>query len=223
MDYFEDSRAMLSHEEVPKMRTVNIEDEKAAIQVLKPKQVTMLLRAPDGRRRLGKRDRALLAVLVGGGLRVGEAIRLTVSNIEHGPGSRVRLTFRTSKQKTRPYRTVTLPTVAGKAVKDWIAYSEPRLWLFVGQRQEHLGIAAAQRAVKKHLARIGRTDLHTHSLRHSYASIVVRETRSIFVAQKLLGHADPRTTAKFYAAFEVSDADAAADALSEALARRAIP
>ena len=44
--------------------------------------------------------------------------------------------------------------------------------------------------------------------------MITRETKSIFVAQKLLGHADPRTTARYYSAFEVSDADAAADALS---------
>ena len=46
-----------------------------------------------------------------------------------------------------------------------------------------------------------------HSLRHTYGSMVTRETRSIFVAQKLLGHADPRTTARYYAGFEVGDAD----------------
>jgi integrase len=53
--------------------------------------------------------------------------------------------------------------------------------------------------------------------------MVVRETRSIFTAQKLLGHSDPRVTSTYYAAFDVSDADAAAQALSEALVRRGRP
>ena len=47
--------------------------------------------------------------------------------------------------------------------------------------------------------------------------MVVRETRSLYTAQRLLGHTDPRVTARYYAAFETSDADAAADALSSSV------
>jgi integrase/recombinase XerD len=188
--------------------------------VLRPEQVRALVAGPDGRKTKGKRDRALLAVLVGGGLRVGEAVRLTVSNVEWSNGGRLRLTFRTSKTKDHPYRTVTLPAWAAKPLSDWLLFSAPKLWLFTGQRGEHLSVAGAEKVVNRYLRAIGRADLHTHSLRHSFASIVVRETRSIFVAQKLLGHADPRTTAKYYSAFETTDADNAADALTEAVARR---
>jgi hypothetical protein len=43
------------------------------------------------------------------------------------------------------------------------------------------------------------------------------------VAQKLLGHADPRTTSLYYSAFEVSDADAAADVLSRSVSTLRAP
>lgn len=102
-------------------------------------------------------------------------------------------------------------------MSDWTTFSEPKLWLFTGQRGEHLSVAGAEKIVNKYLAAVGRPDLHTHSLRHTFASLVMRETRSIFVAQKLLGHADPWTTARYYSAFEVTDADNAADALSAIL------
>lgn len=187
--------------------------------VLRPEQVKALVAAPDGRRRLGKRDKALLAVLVGAGLRVGEACRLNVHNVERRTAGRIRLTFRTSKRKDGAWRTCTLPTWAAKPLADWLAYSEPKLWLFTGQRGEHLSVAGAEKIVNKYLAVVGRSDLHTHSLRHTFGSMVTRETRSIFVAQKLLGHADPRTTARYYSAFEVTDADNAADVLSAVLAR----
>jgi len=190
--------------------------------VLKPDAVKALVAAPDCRTVKGRRDKALISVLVGAGLRVGECCRLTIGNVERSSGGRIRLTFRTSKAKDHPYRTVTLPTWAAKPVSDWIAYSKPALWLFAGQRGEHLSVAGAEKIVNRYLAEIGQSALTTHSLRHSFASIVVRETRSIFVAQKLLGHADPRTTAKYYSAFEVSDADNAADALSALLTRRKV-
>src|SRR5436190_22707011 len=151
---------------------------------------------------------------------MGECVRLTIANIERGAGGRLRLTFRTSKAKDHPFRTVTLPAWAAKPLADWLTLASPRLWVFTGQRGEHLSVAGAEKIVNRYLTLVGRSDLHPHSLRHSFASIVVRETRSIFVAQKLLGHADPRTTAKYYSAFETTDADNAADALTLAMARR---
>jgi integrase/recombinase XerD len=182
--------------------------------VLRTEQVDALLGSPDCRTRKGKRDKALLAVLVGGGLRVGEATRLAVANLQQTRGGRLRLTFQTSKSREVRYRTVTLPCWAAEPVTRWLEYELPAGWLFAGQLGRHLSVAGAEKVVNRYLGLVGRGDLHTHSLRHTYGSMVTRETRSIFVAQKLLGHADPRTTAKYYSAFEVSDADAAADALS---------
>lgn len=83
-----------------------------------------------------------------------------------------------------------------------------------------MSVRNAERIVGGYLRRIGRGDLRTHSLRHTFGAMVTRETRSIYVAQRLLGHADPRTTSRYYAAFDVTDADAAADAVAEALGRR---
>jgi integrase/recombinase XerD len=182
-------------------------------RVLRTEQVKALVGAPDCRKAKGKRDKALLAVLVGGGLRVGETVRLTTANVLQTRADRLRLTFRTAKAKDVRFRTVTLPQWAAKPVSDWLTYNRPDTWLFRGQCGHHLSVAGAEKIVNRYLELVGRGDLHTHSLRHTYGSMVTRETKSIFVAQKLLGHADPRTTARYYSAFEVSDADDAADAL----------
>jgi integrase/recombinase XerD len=190
-------------------------------RVLRSEQVQALLSAPDCRTRKGKRDKAFLAVLVGGGLRVGEATRLSVANVQQAQGGRLRLTFRTAKSADIRYRTVTLPSWAAEPVERWLAYERPQGWLFMGQLGQHLSVSGAQKFVNRYLDQVGRGDLVVHSLRHTYGSMVTRETRSIFVAQKLLGHADPRTTAKYYSAFEVSDADDAADALSAAMPKGA--
>lgn len=185
--------------------------------VLRPKEMRRLLATPDGRKRKGKRDKALLAVL-SAGLRVGEATRLTVNQVEQS-GGRMRLIVKTSKSNGR-WRMVTLPPVAARALRDHLAEAEPHLFLFEGHRHEALTVRQAQRITCHYLQVIGRGDLHTHSLRHSFGALVTRATRSIYVAQQLLGHADPRTTARYYAAFEVSDADAAADAVAEAMSTR---
>src|ERR1041384_8758757 len=101
--------------------------------VLRNEQVHALVGAPDCRKRKGKRDKALLAVLVGGGLRVGETIRLTVANVQQTSAGRLRLTFRTAKCRDVRFRTVTLPQWAAKPVSDWLVYERPSTWLFQGQ------------------------------------------------------------------------------------------
>ena len=184
-------------------------------QVLRPKQVLALLRAPDRRTKLGKRDAALLSVLACGGLRLGECVRLTLDCVELG--QRVRITTRTAKSRGLRFRTVSLPSIAARLLRDHLAHSEPRLFVFEGRRHEALSTRQAGRIVTSYLRKIGRGDLHPHSLRHGVGAMITRATGSIFCAQSVLGHASPTTTAKFYACWAVEDADRASDAIEEAM------
>src|SRR4051794_8054219 len=88
--------------------------------VLRTEEVQALVTSPDCRRVLGKRDAALLAVLVGGGLRVGEAVRLTVAKLQTSSDGRLRLTFRTAKAKDVRFRTVMLPMWAATPLSRWL-------------------------------------------------------------------------------------------------------
>ena len=182
--------------------------------VLKPIQIRRLLALPDRRRKRGKRDAGLLAVLACGGLRLGECCRLTIADIEIG--KRLRITTKTAKSRLPRFRTITLPNPASKLLRDWLAQSESRFWVFPGRRNEALSTRQAGRIVKAYLRQIGRSDLRPHSLRHSVGAIVTRQS-GIWVAQKVLGHASPTTTSRFYSAFDVTDADIAADKLEEAM------
>jgi integrase len=94
--------------------------------VLRPAEVRQLVQAPDLRTSRGRRDAALLAVLVGAGLRVGEAVRLTNGNVERGSANRLRLTFKTSKSRSESFRTVSLPAWAAKPLAGWLGYAAPR-------------------------------------------------------------------------------------------------
>ncbi len=186
--------------------------------VLSLRELRQLVQLPDRRTQRGKRDAALLGVLASGGLRLGEAVSLGLYELE--TGQRLRFTFVTSKSRKQRLRTVTLPGWADQPLRSWQAALTETDWLFPGNRGEHLSVRAAENIVSRYLLRLGRSDLLPHCLRHSFGSLVTRETRSLFVAQKLLGHADPRTTSQYYSAFEVSDAGSAAEALSRVADRR---
>jgi len=183
-------------------------------QVLRPKQVLALLRAPDKRTRLGRRDAALLACLATGGLRLGEATRLVVGDIELG--KRVRISTRTLKTHGQRSRTVTLPAPAAKLLRGWLDYSQPRYWVFPGRRNEALTTRQAGRIVRGYLREIGRGDMRPHGLRHTVGAIVTRQA-GLWVAANVLGHASVDTTKRFYSQYCVEDADKAADKLEEAM------
>ena len=183
-------------------------------QVLRPKQLKALLKAADLRTRRGRRDSALIAVLGCGGLRLGEACRLLVENVELG--QRVRLTTRTAKSRGLRFRTITLPGPAARLLRDHLSHSEPRLFVFEGRRHEALSTRQAGRIVKGYLRQIGCGWAHPHTLRHSYATILIHQSHDIWLTQKQLGHASVTTT-NIYAHADPSDADRAATAIERAL------
>ena len=182
--------------------------------VLRPRQLKALLAAPDKRTRRGRRDSALIAVLGCGGLRLAEATHLLVENVELA--QRVRLTTRTAKSRGLRFRTITLPGPAARLLRDHLAHSEPRLFVFEGRRHEALSTRQAGRIVKGYLRQIGCGWAHPHTLRHSYATILIHQSHDIWLTQKQLGHASVTTT-NIYAHADPSDADRAATAIEEAM------
>ncbi len=187
---------------------------------LTAKTVRTLLAAPDKRRAIGKRDAALLAVLVGGGLRQSEACRLVVDNIAFD-GGRCRVTCRTSKKKAADFRTVTLFPQAGKLVRDWLEYSQPRWYVFPGQHGECLSTRACRQIVKAWLREVGAGWARTHSLRKTAGALITRQTGNIYLTSKVLGHSNIIVTARAYSEYSLRDGDAAADAMAAAISPRA--
>jgi len=181
--------------------------------VLRPKETKALLAVPDRRTRQGKRDLALISLMVLGCLRATEARRLTVDNIEWGEPTRIMI----RSLKSGRHRTVTLPRQAQRALKAWIDASRPTLYVFPGKYGDALSLRETQRIVKGALGRIGRGELRAHSLRHTGLSTIVRKTGSIYVAMRVAGHSSPTVTARSYAAWDTQDADRAAKAIDEVI------
>jgi integrase/recombinase XerC len=166
---------------------------------LSPPQIDVLLDEP-GDAELApwvvRRDLALLLLLYGAGLRIGEALGLERGAVGDAPAALGSLTVtgKGSKQRLVPI----LPTVA-EALADYIQACPYPLSgtapLFVGVRGKRLQSAVVRRRMQ-HLRRLaGLPENATpHALRHSFATHLLAGGADLRVIQELLGHASLSTT-----------------------------
>ena len=146
----------------------------------------------------GKRDRALLMLLYGCGLRLGEALGLARREAPLAPG-RLVLTGKGNKQRMVPV----LPAVA-ESVADYVAACPHRLErdgpLFVGARGGPLHPRLVQRRMAELRALLALPDTATpHALRHSFATHLLAGDADLRAVQELLGHASLSTTQRYTA------------------------
>ncbi|WP_299438762.1 tyrosine recombinase XerC [uncultured Rhodospira sp.] len=146
---------------------------------------------------VAKRDAALLTVLYGAGLRLGEALSLRQKDAPTG-GAMV-VTGKGRKQRVVPV----LPVLA-EAVADYRAACPHTLGpedpLFVGVRGGPLNPGVVQRQVRRLRALLGLPDSATpHALRHSFATHLLARGGDLRTIQELLGHASLSTTQRYTA------------------------
>jgi site-specific recombinase XerD len=144
---------------------------------------------------LGMRDRALLELLYGCGLRASEACALRVRDVDM-PGRRVRVTGKGDKQRIVP-----LGRRALDAVDHYVRHGRPQLAadsatpaLFVSVRGRPLRPSDVRRALASALQREGLPSRSPHALRHSFATHLLEGGADLLSIQELLGHASVATT-----------------------------
>ncbi len=184
-------------------------------------QVRALLRLPDRRTHHGRRDAGLLAILAGGGLRIGEATALRVQDVERGPRGTVVLRFRTLKRRDGSKRAVVLAGRFAKPVLDYLAQADLTFWLWPGRGgRDHLDVRTVRTVVKGYLARLGRADLRTHDLRHQATTLMLRASGgNTWAVAKAMGWRNLRQLEATYSHYLDQDAHALARQLDEHLAR----
>jgi integrase/recombinase XerC len=141
---------------------------------------------------IGARDWAVLLLLYGAGLRIGEAMGLTGDIVPLG--DTIRVTGKRNKTRVVPL----LPQVRA-AIE---AYVEACPWapekgeaLFRGARGGPLSPALIRRAVQGARGRLGLSDRTTpHALRHSFATHLLGRGADLRSLQELLGHASLSST-----------------------------
>lgn len=150
------------------------------------------------------RDRALVELLYGSGIRIGELVALDVRDLELA-AREIRV-----MGKGRKERVVPIPEQARLALKAWLdlrrhagVLGEP-LFVSLRPRREDKPRRLAAREVRRILGeRAVGADLsehvHPHRLRHSYATHLLDMGADLREIQELLGHASLSTTQKYTA------------------------
>jgi site-specific recombinase XerD len=166
-------------------------------EILTRDEAVALTRACSHRAPTGLRNRALIAVMYGAGLRLAEALALRVSDVDLEAAS-----VRVLHGKGDKARTVGIDTGALVHVARWVdarraAGIKGRLLLCTLD-----GSAVSPRYVRAMLARMAERAgvdkrVHPHGLRHTYAVELEREGFTVSEIQRLLGHAHLNTTAVY--------------------------
>jgi integrase/recombinase XerC len=156
--------------------------------------------APDEK---SLRDRALVELLYGAGLRVGELTGLDVRDLDLHRGD-VRVSGKGGKERVVP-----LPEAAREAMERYLEQRRaPGLLaqpLFTALRRRRdgprrLGVRDVRRILRARARKAGVTDrVHPHRMRHSYATHLLDMGADLREIQELLGHASLSTTEKYTA------------------------
>ena len=147
---------------------------------------------------LEKRDKAMLELFYGSGLRLSELVGVNKQDLDLDAG------FVTVLGKGRKTRQVPLGRHCIEAIRNWLAAhpsneaamtSGGAMPLFTGRGLARISPRTVQNRLKQLAARqLGSTDLHPHMLRHSFASHLLESSGDLRAVQELLGHSDLGTT-----------------------------
>jgi integrase/recombinase XerD len=165
-------------------------------QVLGHAEVTRLLESARGADPIELRDRALLEVMYGCGLRASEAIGLEIGDVDmrrgfvrpHGKGSKERI--------------VPLGSQASRSISRYLRQGRPDLVganvepkLFVNFRGGSLTRQGLYKIIQRHAKQAGlEGKMSPHTLRHTFATHLLSGGCDLRSVQEMLGHADVATT-----------------------------
>jgi site-specific recombinase XerD len=187
----------MSHRDIETLSSDKIELGKARdreVEFLELEEVERLLSVTQNLNVKDARDKAMLELLFSTGLRVSELTGLDIANVNlrsgefsvRGKGGKIRLVF--------------LSDSAKKAIVSYLKKRtdlSPALFISFGKNKDckRLTPRSVQRIVKKYATRAGIVKTITpHTLRHSFATDLLRNGADIKSVQAMLGHSSITTT-----------------------------
>lgn len=173
--------------------------EKKLPQILTEGEIDRLLEACEGDDSISLRDRALVEMGYGCGLRAGELAHLTLDDVV------VRSGFLRVKGKGNKERIVPLVGKVRERVERYLAGGREHLFpketdrVFVSRNGRSLRREDIWRTIRKRgkTAGISESRLYPHILRHSFATHLLRRGMDLRTLQELLGHSSIMTTEKY--------------------------
>ena len=173
--------------------------EQREVTFLEPEELERLLNSPEGNNLYALRDKALLTTLFSTGMRVSELCSLDRDRIDlkrgevtvRGKGSKLRLVFLSDDAKDA------LNRYLDKRIDlDECLFARISKGKLTSAETLRLTPRSIQRIVEKHATKAGIVgkNVSCHTLRHSYATDLLRNGADIRSVQALLGHASVTTT-----------------------------
>ena len=191
--------------------------QESLTEALTREEAERLLRQPNRSTILGKRDYAILLLMLHDGLRRAEVVNLHCGTIKAegyyhvlhvlGKGNKLR------KAKIKPQvREAIAEYLEAQGIDPSASQAEKRP-LFTrhahgrvpwqGKTESGLTGEALRQMLGKYVKRAGITKrIHPHSLRHTFTTLAIEGGAKIHQVQAALGHADPKTTMRYFRAYE---------------------
>jgi integrase/recombinase XerC len=166
---------------------------------LKAAEAIALVESPPTDDAIGIRDRAILEVLYGSGVRVSELCGLDVSDVDLKQGL-IRVIGKGRKERDVPLSNAAIDVLNSYLSDARVSLLEKRTAhdaepsLFVNSRGGRLGPRSVHRVVTKYWPRVDGRRLSPHSLRHSFATHLLDGGADLRSIQELLGHENLGTT-----------------------------
>jgi integrase/recombinase XerD len=191
---------LADHDPAADLETVRV--PRGLPKALTEGQITSLLEAVQGTDPVARRDRAVLEVLYGCGMRISELCGLSLGDVDLS-GCMAKVFGKGAKERLVP-----IGRCAASALDEWLGPEgrgalEPQRWkrrgdedaVFLNVRGGRLSRQGAWGIVRKFGERVGLEDVLTpHVLRHSCATHMLDHGADIRTVQELLGHASISTT-----------------------------
>ena len=164
----------------------------------KPQKLPIILSPEEVLQFLGcvgsTKHHAILTTCYAAGLRISEAIRLTIRDIDSK-----RMVIRIEQGKGQKDRYVMLSAKLLAILRDWWRVEKSQQWLFPGDIPgRHISKGAVERACQKARRRSSiAKPITPHSLRHAFAVHLLEAGTDVRTIQLLLGHRSLATTARY--------------------------
>jgi site-specific recombinase XerD len=162
-------------------------------KVLRLPEVASIIKARVERPRgvsLAPRDRAIIELLYGSGIRRAELADLNIDDIDFGQ----RVAMVTGKGNKRRMVPLTEASVEAMQQYQHVRPASSDRAFFLSNRKARLGLRQVWQIVKDYAAQSGVDRATTHAMRHSFATHFIEGGGDVSSLQRLLGHANIATT-----------------------------
>jgi len=179
--------------------------QKRLPRFLKVTVMEELLNSPDRTQALGERDRAILEILYGSGVRVGEVVGLDLDDVNPSR-KEIRVWGKGKKERIIPINTKGIDAIEsyildgrkellGKIKGNADNIKKKEKALFLNKRGSRLSAVGIRRMLNKYVKKVGLVQgITPHVIRHTFATHLLEGGADLRAVQELLGHVDLSST-----------------------------